>query len=89
MDKAKLDEHCESVYIDLNLDRLSFAEIVSSYDSTLRTVFSDNIYNLGRYFVLSYLARYITKRLTHVNSDLLLRVLLERLEKKWHSSSNT
>jgi hypothetical protein len=85
MDLSNLDALCESFYIKLDLDNQSFEDIVLCYDSTLRSLFADNIYNRGRYFVSVYFAEYIAKRITHVEKYRLLCALRERLE-KWRKN---
>jgi hypothetical protein len=82
MDHTRLDKLCEYYYKLLDFENLSFEDSVSSYDSVLRSLFSDNIFNRGRYYVADYFAVFIAKR--HANKYLLLRALRERLEEKWH-----
>lgn len=58
---------CERSFVLLNLEHQSFENIVQSYDSTLCSLFADNIYNRGRYYVADYFALFIAKRVTHVD----------------------
>jgi hypothetical protein len=88
MEQTRLDIVCEHFYKLLDLDNQSFEYIVSSYDSTLFSLFSDKIYNRGRYYVADYFASFIAKRATHVDRILLLRALREKLKLKWRSSSD-
>jgi len=85
MDLYKL---CERAFEVLNLQHLSFEDIVLTYDSTLHSLFNDNIYTRGRYYVADYFALFIVKHVSNVNKHLLRRALREKLEKKWYSSSN-
>jgi hypothetical protein len=70
----------EQQFIALEFDRLSFKEVVEKYNTVLKFLFEDNIYNYGRYLVADCFARYIAKRL---GSDLLLSALRRKLVEKW------
>jgi hypothetical protein len=87
MEQTRLDKLCEHFYKLLDIDNQSFDDIVSYYDSTLFSLFSDKVYNRGRYYVSDYFALFIAKRVTHVDKFLLLRALREKLELKWRLSS--
>jgi hypothetical protein len=86
MEQTQLDILCDYFYKLLDLDNQSFEYIVSSYDSTLLSLFSDKIFNRGCFYVADYFATFIAKRATHVDKISLLRALREKLKLKWRSS---
>jgi hypothetical protein len=87
MDKTCLELLVKDYYDALDFANLSFDNIVHCYDSVISHLFSDNIYNTGRYIVADFFALYIARRTANVNKYELLRALREKLEEKWHSSS--
>jgi hypothetical protein len=86
MDMRYIDDqmelHCEL----LDIANQSFDRIVLYYKVILDSFFSDNVYNLGRFFIAKYFAQYIVNRATHIDRCQLLHSLSEKFEEKWQSS---
>jgi hypothetical protein len=63
----------------LQIENLTFEELVETFDAVVSIVFEDNIYNWGRFFVLEVFAKAFADRASQVNKDLLLSALKHRI----------
>ena len=86
MEKTCLDQLVKEYYEVLDFANQSFEDIVSCYEAVIGHLFSDNIFNRGRFFTADYFAVYIARRAVNVNKYELLHALREKLEEKWHFS---
>jgi hypothetical protein len=87
MEKTCLEQLVKEYYEELNFANQSFENIVRCYEAVIDHLFSDNIFNRGRFFIADYFAVYIARRAVNVNKYELLRALREKLEGKWHIRS--
>jgi hypothetical protein len=86
MEKTCLEQLVKEYYEVLDFVNQSFENIVRCYEAVIDHLFSDNIFNRGRFFTVDYFAVYITNRAVNVNKYELLRALREKLDVKWHFS---
>jgi hypothetical protein len=89
MEKTCLEQLVKKYYEELDFANQSFDNIVRCYEAVIDHLFSDNIFNRGRFFIADYFAVYIARRAINVNNYELLHALREKLDVKWHFSSNS
>ena len=84
-----MDKTLNEFYNVTGFENSSLEDIVHSYEAIIEHLFSDNIFNNGRYFVAYLFALTIIDRTTNVDKTILRNLLREKLQEKWLSSSNT
>ena len=89
MDKTYIDQLLNVCFNVLDIENSSLEDIVHSYETVIHHLFSDNIFNNGRYFVAYLFALTIIDRATNVDKTILRNLLREKLQEKWLSLSNT
>ena len=84
-----MDKTFNGFYNVLGFENSSLEDIVHSYETIIEHLFSDDLFNNGRYFVAYLFALIIVDRTTNVDKTILRNLLREKLQEKWLSSSNT
>jgi hypothetical protein len=73
-------ESCIDSVIDLlDIESQNIDQIVEIFESVLGKIFEDNSYNQGRFTVVEHFASRIVERSPHLDTDLLLTNLNDRI----------
>jgi hypothetical protein len=58
----------------------TFEQVVELFDAVLDSIFSDNIFNQGRFIALEKFSARIVERSTHIDSTRLTKTLKDRID---------
>jgi hypothetical protein len=58
----------------------TFEQVIELFDAVLDSIFSDNIFNQGRFIALEKFSARIVERSTHIDSTRLTKTLKDRID---------